>query len=65
VSSKESLARAKPAPQLRYNEEEDPPHPCSEGWVHLGYIAHDEETGEEVKKIEAVPCRRCAQESAR
>src|SRR5215217_2752455 len=31
--------------------------------LYLGYTAVDEETGEEVERIEALPCRRCAEEA--
>jgi hypothetical protein len=33
---------------------------CLNGYVYLGYTALDEETGEEVERVEALPCRRCA-----
>jgi hypothetical protein len=33
------------------------------GYVYLGYTALDEETGEEVERVEALPCRRCAERS--
>ncbi len=55
MSSKESLAR--PAPPT--TEDQDHPHACLNGYVYLGYTALDEETGEEVERIEAIPCRRC------
>jgi hypothetical protein len=42
---------------------EDPhPHACYDGAVYLTYTAFDEEVGDEVERIEAVPCRRCAEE---
>jgi len=41
-------------------EEQDHPHACLNGYVYLGYTAVDEETGEEVERVEALPCRRCA-----
>jgi len=34
------------------------------GYVYLGYTAVDEETGEEVERVEALPCRRCAEEAS-
>jgi hypothetical protein len=37
------------------------PHACTNGFVYLGYIVFDEEIGEEVEKLEALPCRRCAE----
>jgi hypothetical protein len=44
-------------------EDQDHPHACLDGLVYLGYIAVDEETGEEVERVEALPCRRCAEEA--
>jgi hypothetical protein len=46
-------------------DEQDHPHACLGGYVYLGYTAVDEETGEEVERIEALPCRRCASEAGR
>ena len=39
------------------------PHVCWDGYVYLGYTAIDEETGDEVERVEALPCRRCAEEA--
>ena len=36
------------------------PHACWNGFVYLSYTVHDEEIGEAVEVVEAVPCRRCA-----
>ena len=41
-------------------EDQDHPHACLNGYIYLGYTAVDEETGEEVERVEALPCRRCA-----
>jgi hypothetical protein len=30
--------------------------------VYLGYTVFDPEMGEEVERVEALPCRRCAEE---
>ena len=35
------------------------PHACMDGYVYIGHMAVDPETGEEVEVIESVPCRRC------
>jgi hypothetical protein len=43
--------------------DQDHPHACLNGFVFLGYTAFDEEKGEEVERIEALPCRRCAEEA--
>jgi hypothetical protein len=45
-------------------EDQDHPHACLNGCIYLSYTAFDEETGEEVERIEALPCRRCASEVA-
>jgi hypothetical protein len=44
-------------------EQGDHPHACMGGYVFLGYIEVDGETGEEVERVEALPCRRCANEA--
>jgi hypothetical protein len=44
-------------------EEQDHPHACTDGFVYLGYTSLDEETGEEVERVEALACRRCAEEA--
>jgi hypothetical protein len=53
---------AHPAPPT--TEEQDHPHACMGGFVYLGYTAVDEETGEELERIEALPCRRCSEAAA-
>jgi hypothetical protein len=51
------------APDLRPpTEDQDHPHACLNGYVYLGYTAVDEETGEEVERVEALPCRCCAED---
>jgi hypothetical protein len=58
MATTESSAPAHPSA-----EDQDHPHACLNGYVYLGYTALDEETGEEVERIEALPCRRCAEEA--
>ena len=41
-------------------EEDTHPHACYDGLVFLTYTVFDEEIGDEVERIEAFPCRRCA-----
>jgi hypothetical protein len=41
------------------------PHGCMNGFVFIGHMAVDPETGEEVEIVEAIPCRRCASEASR
>jgi hypothetical protein len=47
------------------DREETHPHACTEGVVYLTYTAYDEEVGDEVERIEVVPCRRCAEGRAK
>ena len=49
---------AHPAPPT--TEDQDHPHACLNGYVYLGYTVFDEDVGEEVERVEALPCRRCA-----
>jgi hypothetical protein len=43
--------------------DQDYPHAaCLDGYVFLEYTAFDEESGEEVERVEALPCRRCLDE---
>jgi hypothetical protein len=44
----------------RQASEDHHPHACSDGLVFLIYTVFDEAVGEEVKRLEVVPCRRCA-----
>ena len=39
---------------------EDHPHACTDGLVFLTYTVFDEALGEEVERLEVVPCRPCA-----
>ena len=40
------------------------PHACWDGWIYLTYTALDERVGEEVERLEIVPCRRFAEGAA-
>jgi hypothetical protein len=50
-------------PSTEDHDHQDHPHACLNGYVYLGYTVLDEETGEEVERVEALPCRRCAEEA--
>ncbi len=36
------------------------PHACYDGLVFLTYTVFDEEVGDEVERLDVVPCRQCA-----
>jgi hypothetical protein len=40
-------------------EDQDHPHVCNDGWVTIGQIVVDEETGEETEEFALYLCRRC------
>jgi hypothetical protein len=44
-------------------QDQDHPHACTDGYVYMSYTV--EEDGEEVERVEALPCRRCASEAGR
>ena len=46
-----------------HHDHDERPHACYEGVVYIGrlVVGHD---GEETEVIEAVPCRRCADEAS-
>ena len=44
--------------------EDHHPHACTDGLVFLTYTVFDDAVGDEVERIEAIPCRRCASEAA-
>jgi hypothetical protein len=39
------------------------PHACDDGWVTIGQIVADPETGEEPEEYALYLCRRCAEQS--
>ena len=41
-------------------EDHDHPHSCNDGWVTIGQLVVDEETGEEVEEFALYLCQRCA-----
>jgi hypothetical protein len=40
------------------------PHACNDGWVTIGQIAVDPETGEEVEEYALYLCRKCVEHTA-
>jgi hypothetical protein len=40
-------------------DEDTHPHACVDGLVFMTYTAYDPEVGDEVERLEVVPCRRC------
>jgi hypothetical protein len=40
--------------------QDERPHACNDGWVTIGQIVVDPETGEETEEFALYLCRRCA-----
>jgi hypothetical protein len=43
-----------------HRDQDQRPHACNDGWITLGQIVVDPETGEEVEEFALYLCRRCA-----
>jgi hypothetical protein len=46
-----------------HNHQDERPHTCNDGWVTLGQIVVDPETGEETEEFSLYLCRKCAERS--
>ena len=55
----ESSAPAHPSTE---EQDQDHPHACNDGWVTIGQLVVDEETGEEALEEALYLCRRCAED---
>jgi len=43
------------------HDQDTHPHACNNGWVTIGQIVVDPETGEETEEFALYLCRRCAE----
>jgi hypothetical protein len=62
MATEKSSASAQPSAE---DHDQDHPHSCNDGWVTIGQIALDPETGEEVEEFALYLCRRCAGDDQR
>jgi hypothetical protein len=44
-------------------DQDERPHACNDGWVTLGQVVVDPETGEETEEFALYLCRKCAERS--
>ncbi len=44
------------------HHDQDHPHACNGGWVTIGQLVVDEETGEEAEEFALYLCKRCERE---
>ena len=47
-------------PFASFAAEHERPHACTDGWVTIGQMVLDEDTGEEVEEYALYLCRRCS-----
>jgi hypothetical protein len=47
------------------HDQDERPHACNDGWVTIGQLVVDPETGEETEEFALYLCRRCASEAGR
>jgi hypothetical protein len=45
-----------------HHHQDEAPHVCNDGWVTIGQIVVDPETGEEIEEYALYLCRRCAED---
>jgi hypothetical protein len=43
------------------DDHRDHPHACNDGWVTIGQLVVDKETGEETEEYALYLCRRCSE----
>ena len=60
ATQKSSAPHAHPSTE---DQDQDHPHACNDGWVTIGQIVVDPETGEETEEFAQYLCRRCAERS--
>jgi hypothetical protein len=62
VDTRESSAP--PAhPSTEDHDQDERPHACNDGWVTIGQLVVDPETGEETQEYALYLCRKCAERS--
>jgi hypothetical protein len=60
MATEKSSAPAHPSTE---DQDQDRPHACNDGWVTMGQIVIDPETGEEIEEFAMYLCRKCAERS--
>ena len=58
-TEKSSAPHAHPSTEDPPHDHDGRPHACDDGWVTIGQIVVDPETGEEVEEYALYLCRRC------
>jgi hypothetical protein len=64
VDAKESSAPTHPSTEDQdHHDQDERPHACNDGWVTIGQIVVDPETGGESEEYALYLCRKCAERS--
>jgi hypothetical protein len=58
-----SKSSAPAHPPSEDHDQDERPHACNDGWVTIGQIVIDPETGEETEEFALYLCRKCAERS--
>jgi hypothetical protein len=59
ATEKSSAPHAHQSTEEDHDHQDERPCACSDGWVTIGQIAVDPETGEETEEYALYLCRRC------
>jgi hypothetical protein len=62
ATTESSVPNAHPSTE---DHDQDRPHVCNDGWVTIGQMVVDPETGEEVEEFAVYLCRHCSGEASR
>jgi hypothetical protein len=62
MANTESSAPAHPSTE-DHDHQDERPHVCIDGWVTIGQLVVDPETGEEIEEFALYLCRKCAERS--
>jgi hypothetical protein len=64
ATTESSAPNAQPSTEDHdHRDQDEHPHACNDGWITLGQIVLDPETGEEAEEFALYLCRRCAEEA--
>jgi hypothetical protein len=64
ATEKSSVPHAHPSTEDQdHHDHDEHPHACNDGWVTIGQIVVDPETGEETEEYAQYLCRKCAERS--
>jgi hypothetical protein len=65
MATQEFSASAHPSTEAHdHHDQDERPHVCNDGWITIGQMVVDPETGEETEEYALYLCRRCASEAA-